>query len=272
MRVIEHAIESPKGLIWGELALPDAATEKDASASAGDASGASADSDSGSSPLPLVIYSHGFNSSGERGLRFAEAITQAGFALYCFDFRGGSVTSKSAGSTLGMSVETERADLAEVIDSLAADPRFDERNVFLFGASFGGLVSALAAARAPEKIRGLALHYPAFCIPGNVHERYASLDDIPATSFELSMDVGRIFAEDAWNLDPYTEIGAFTSDVLITHGTADPLVAPSYSQRAAKTYAHAELHLIEGAGHGFYDDALTEATDYLVSYLKRHRT
>ncbi len=67
MQVIGHAIESPNGRIWGELALPYTAAEKGSAIA--------------NAPLPLVIYSHGFNSSGSRGLRFAEAVTQAGFAL-----------------------------------------------------------------------------------------------------------------------------------------------------------------------------------------------
>lgn len=257
MQVIGHAIESPNGRIWGELALPDTAAEK---------GGAIANA-----PLPLVIYSHGFNSSGSRGLRFAEAVTQAGFALYDFDFRGGSITSKSAGSTLDMSVEAECADLAEVVDALAADPRFDAHNVFLFGASFGGLVSALVAARAPEKARGLILHYPGFCIPDDLHAQFASLAAVPQTFFELSMNVGRRFADDAWNLDPCETIAAYGRPVLIARGTADALVDPRYSQRAAEIYDHAELHFIDGTGHGFHGTELRETTGYLVDYLVRER-
>lgn len=170
-----------------------------------------------------------------------------------------------------MSVEAECADLAEVVDALAADPRFDAHNVFLFGASFGGLVSALVAARAPEKARGLILHYPGFCIPDDLHAQFASLAAVPQTFYSLSMDVGRVFALDAWNLDPYAEIGVYGRPVLITRGTADELVNPRYSQRAAAVYDHAELHLIDGAGHGFHGPALKEATGYLVDYLVRER-
>ena len=59
--------------------------------------------------------------------------------------------------------------------------------------------------------------------------------------------------------------------MLITHGTADELVDPRYSQRAAAVYDHADLHLIDGAGHGFHGAALKEATGYLVDYLVRAR-
>lgn len=251
MRIVEHPIESPRGRIWGQLALPDNATTS-------------------SAPLTLVIFSHGFDTSGSRGLRFAEAVTAAGFALYCFDFRGGSTTSKSSGSPLDMSVLTECDDLTEVMDALTADSRVDAENVFLLGASFGGLVSALVAARMPERIRGLALHYPAFCIPDDLRARFATPADVPETFFCLSMDVGRRYATDALDLDPYALIGTYDRDVLITHGSVDALVNPSYSIRAAQAYGHAELHFIEGAGHGFADGPeLEEATGHLVRFLTR---
>lgn len=315
MHVVEHVIESEKGRIVGDLALPDFAAETGGTAASalaeksrvadaatysmaetgGDALNAGARANApvqfaaetsgapaptapstnnslADAPLPLVIFSHGFNSSGSRGLRFAEAVTRAGFALYGFDFRGGAIGSRSEGNPLEMSVETECADLAEVVGTMAADSRFDERNVFLFGASFGGLVSALVAARMPaEKIRGLVLHYPGFCIADVVHADFATPGDVPETFYSLSMDVGRVFALDAWNLDPYAEIGVYGRPVLITHGTTDELVDPRYSQRAAAVYDHAGLHLIDGAGHGFHGAALKEATGYLVSYLARER-
>lgn len=86
------------------------------------------------------------------------------------------------------------------------------------------------------------------------------------------MDVGRRFATDALELDPYAMIGTYTNDVLITHGSADELVDVSYSRRAARAYAHAELHVIDGAGHGFQGSALAQATTWLASFLERHVT
>lgn len=254
MRIIEKSVESARGRIWGELILPDAMP------GALDV------------PPPLVIYSHGFDADADHALKFADAITAAGLALYTFDFRGGAQHSRSAGSPLGMSVLTECTDLTEVIGALTQDPRVDPESVFLFGASFGGLVSALVAARMPERIRGLALHYPAFCIPDDIRTRFATAADVPETFFCLGMDVGRRFATDALGLDPYAVIGAYTNDVLITHGSADELVDVSYSRRAAHTYAHAELHVIDGAGHGFQGPALAQATAWLASFLERHVT
>ena len=132
--------------------------------------------------------------------------------------------------------------------------------------------SYAVANRMPERIRGLALHYPAFCIPDDIRARFASAADVSETFFSLSMDVGSRFTTDALELDPYAMIGTYAKDVLITHGSADDLVDVSHSRHAARTYAHAELHVIDGAGHGFQGPALAQATAWLAAFLERHVT
>ena len=67
-------------------------------------------------------------------------------------------------------------------------------------------------------------------------------------------------------------------DVLILHGTMDFIVPASYSEKAEKMYEHCELHLIEGANHGFnaenygvgdYDEV---SWKYIAQYLQSHMT
>ena len=43
---------------------------------------------------------------------YAKALAKKGYAVYCFDFCGGSPGSRSSGSTLEMSIFTEQKDLA----------------------------------------------------------------------------------------------------------------------------------------------------------------
>lgn len=55
--------------------------------------------------------------------------------------------------------------------------------------------------------------------------------------------------------------------MLIVHGDADSTVGVSYSERAAQSYADAELRIIEGVGHGFSGAAFGEACGYILAYL-----
>lgn len=68
--------------------------------------------------FPTVIYSHGFGGNYEYGMDYAKALAKKGYAVYCFDFCGGSPDSRSSGSVLDMSIFTEQKDLESVIKSL----------------------------------------------------------------------------------------------------------------------------------------------------------
>ena len=193
---------------------------------------------------PAVIYSHGF---------------------------GGSPSSLSDGTTTEMSIFTELADLNAVIDAVSALSFVDAENVFLLGASQCGAGSALAAAGRPEEVRGLILLYPAFVLVDDANERYQSAEDIPDTTFFMWMDVGRAYFEPLLGYDIYSAIAPYERDVLILHGDADSIVPLEYSQRALETYISAELHVLPGAGHGFYGDDASAATNLMLDYLDSHK-
>lgn len=90
-------VKRGKKRIYGKLFLPKAKKRK---------------------KFPTVIYSHGFGGSYEYGVDYAKALAKKGYAVYCFDFCGGSPDSRSSGSTLDMSIFTEQKDLEAVIKSL----------------------------------------------------------------------------------------------------------------------------------------------------------
>ena len=113
--------------------------------------------------LPAVILSHGYNSSHRELLDMAECLAQKGFAAYCYDFCGGSAVSKSGGSSLDMSIETEISDLIAVIKAISENDFIDTDRIYLYGESQGGFVSALTAAQMPNQIAG-----EVFCTPHSV--------------------------------------------------------------------------------------------------------
>lgn len=221
-------------------------------------------------PLPAVIYSHGFAGSHASGAQYAEALAAQGYVVCTFDFRGGSPSGRSGGETTEMSIFTELADLNAVIDAVSALEYVDAENIFLMGASQGGVVSALAAAERPDDIRGLMLLYPAFVLVDEANARYQSAADIPDTEFFMWMDVGRAYFEPLLDYDIYAAIAPYERDVLLIHGDADSLVPLEYSRRAQETYTSAELHVLPGAGHGFYGSDAAAANGLISEYLNSH--
>jgi len=223
----------------------------------------------GTGSYPTVIIGHGIGGSYSNNVDNAEYFADHGIAAYVFDFIGGSTYTMSDGSMQEMSVLTETADMAAVLDELKGQPFVDGSRVFLMGESQGGCVAALAALDHASEIAGLVLVYPAFCIPDYVHQAFGSLDELPDTATIFGQTVGKRYFADAWNLDIYGALTGYEGDVLILHGSKDLVVPLTYSQRAAQAYPNAELVVLEGAAHGFSGtDRETEREDALAYFMK----
>lgn len=221
---------------------------------------------------PLVIASHGFGGTNAGTIPYCRALAPLGLATYAFDFRGGGPESTSDGKTTDMSVMTEAADLQAVLAEARTWDFVDPDRIVLLGCSQGGMVSAIVASRLPDEICGLILIYPAFCIRDDRHREYTSLDDLPETRVvegHGNFPVGRRYITDIWDYDVYKDLPKYTKPVLIVHGADDKVVPLRYSVEAEKTYPDAELHVIQGAGHGFNDEEREKALVFIRQYLKQ---
>ena len=220
--------------------------------------------------MPAIIYSHGFGGSYQHGIQYAEAMAARGYAVYCFDFCGGSPGSRSDGSQYEMSIFTEQQDLESVIRMIPSLSYVDNDNIFLLGSSQGGVVSAITAADNSEDIAGAVLLYPAFVLVDDAMERFDSIDEVPETYQHMFMAVGKAYFEELFYYNIYEDIENFNKDVLIIHGDSDDIVPLSYSERAAEVYPLANLEVIPGAGHGFYGEDAQTAIEYMAKYYNSH--
>lgn len=206
-----------------------------------------------SGKLPAVILSHGYNSSHRELLDMAKCLAERGFAAYCYDFCGGSAVSKSGGSSLDMSIETETNDLKAVIEMISECDFIDADRIYLYGESQGGFVSALTAAQIPERIAGEVLLYPAFCIPDNWGS--VTPEEMSAHNDFMGMKLSAKFLEGLPRYDVFEAAGRFHRPVLIHHGDSDGLVDLSYAERLHKALPQSELFVYKGEGHGFAPEA-----------------
>lgn len=220
--------------------------------------------------LPLVIFAHELCCTHRSGTPYAERLAEQGIAAYTFDFRGGSENSLSDGTPLQMSPMTEADDLAEVIREAQSWPFVDAEKIVVIGASQGGYAAAVRAAADPDALAGLVLMYPALLINHDLYEHFSSPDEIP-NPFSVNgwIDVGRNYATDVWDYDVYGEMRKYPRPVLILHGSRDRTVDISFSERAAKSYPNAELHVIDGGRHGFFGRCFEDAMHWILLYLTR---
>lgn len=202
-------------------------------------------------PLPLVILSHGLGSDHRIMEPYAESFAENGFAAFVFDYIGGSEESMSDGNMTGMSVLTEAEDLSCILQSFRSDSRFSEDEIFLFGGSQGGFISAYAAGKHPDEIAGLVLLYPAFNLQDICRKLVSDADEIPDSVVIGEHTVGSLYIRDMLTFDIYEVLRQYPGPVLLFHGTADPYVPLAYTQRAGQVLADARVVIIEGAEHGF---------------------
>lgn len=220
--------------------------------------------------LPLVIFSHGYNGAKTDFATSAETLARSGVASYCFDFCGGSVRAQTALKTTEMTLFTEMQDLEAAIGALRGHPQIDKENLFLFGASQGGLVTAMTAARRADETRGMILLFPALCIADNWQERYPTAADIPEETELWGMKLGRKFFESIRSFDPFSMLGNYRRSVLILHGERDEVVPIAYSRRAQKLYPHADMVEFSGEGHGFSPAGEARMTQLLLAFVQEN--
>lgn len=101
----------------------------------------------GPSSAQTILMVHGFAANKDNWLRFARYLSQD-YRVIALDLPGFGASSRPAGS-YDVGTQTER--LASVIDALDIKP------LHLIGNSMGGHISALYAARYPDKALSLAL-------------------------------------------------------------------------------------------------------------------
>ena len=244
-RMEEIIVNGPNGEIYGMLEMP-AAEEA----------------------LPLIILSHGFGGNHTFNQDYADYFVSRGFATYNLDFCGGGMGSKSSGTMMDMSVLTEAADLDAVIDTFREDPRFS--CILLWGSSQGGFVSAYVSAQRPDDITAVVLEFPAIVLQDDSEERRREDGSFPETINIMGIKLSGKYDEDATSFDLYDLLPRYTGPVLILHGDKDPVVPLRYSERAAETYADAQLIVYPGQGHGFNGKSREDAKEAETAFFLEH--
>lgn len=218
---------------------------------------------------PAVIFSHGYNGSGRDFEWLGEHLAEHGVAAFCYDFCGGSVNSRSSMATTDMTIFTEKEDLHRVLRFMKENGAADAQNIFLFGGSQGGLVSALAAEEAKDDVRGLLLLFPAMCIADDWNKRFPKENDIPEVQEFWGMNLGKNFFATLQGFDVYKEIGGYGRSVQVMYGENDPIVSLDYMERLKTVYKDMKLDVFQGEGHGFSDEGNRRVAEMTLEFVRQ---
>ena len=224
----------------------------------------------GSKKCPIVMILHGLtgNKNEKHLTAFADALEAAGIASIRFDFNG---HGESEGDFVNMTVLKEIEDARHVYEYVR-DLRYVS-DVSISGHSQGGVVSSMLAGElGTDAFKSVVLFAPAavlkdMALSGNIFGTQIDPKNPPeSVRLPNQYELGREYILTSQTLPIYETAEKFTGPVCLIHGTADRLVPYSYSERYDKIYANSELHLIDGADHGFTgfeDTAAKIAVDFL---------
>ena len=217
---------------------------------------------------PAIILCHGYNGAHTDFTKECIYYAQNGYVAYAIDFCGGSGRSKSSGLSTDMTIFTEKEDLLAVFDYVSALENVDSEQVYLFGGSQGGLVAALAAEERADKVKGVALYFPAFNIPDDWRNNYKTEVEIPETVDFWGLQLGKNFFMSMRDFYTFDNIGKYSEKVLIIQGDKDAIVPLSVAQKAEQHYSNAELIVLPGEGHGFTPNGAKIAMEKVLEFMQ----
>lgn len=221
--------------------------------------------------FPTVVFCHGLGMNCDYWHSWCRALAGKGIIAYAFDFQGGAMQNcRSTSDMMHMTPETEREDLAMVMQRLRKEKFVDKDSIYLVGHSLGGLVaSQYASGDGKRLLKGLVLMAPAFNIHDDALALYPKAKEIKDTTILMGCTLGRDYFVSARKYDPYKWLHRFDKPVLILGAGSDDKVPSEYLEKAAEAFPDASLNMIDRGDHLFTAMARKEALNAVEGFLSR---
>ena len=227
------------------------------------------------SPVPVVVLATGDSPSGSHGQTWQNLVpmlNSRGVGTFLFDFAGlGDSPGVYEDLTLSVGCRNFRA----VMRYLKEDPRHDTTRVGVIGASYGGNVVLLEAAKYPE-IKAIGLKSPSSFLPEGYELQYGP-DLMKAwgeTGFSETVGLKYTAVIDSLFHNTFAKAAKIEAPVRIVHGTADTAVPIRHSRDLARIMPDVSLHEVEGADHWYavgneWQIMADDLVDFVATHLRR---
>ncbi len=218
--------------------------------------------------------------------------------MIAFDGRGNGRSTVSEGA---YSIAQFADDAAGLLDALGI------ARTFVYGSSLGGMIAQELTLRHPERVRGLILgcttggatrgiRPSSDTVQRMVHNQTLSGDEAAvagwrlgyseryiAEHFDQLMARSRLVSRYATPRDSYLRqiVAAAQHDtwdrlttvvcpVMIVHGAEDVMLPIGNALMLKERMTHAELHVLDGMGHGYNLEARHIADPLVIDFVQRH--
>lgn len=239
----------------------------------------------GSAGAPIVLLIAGVAADHTTWGTYPDSLATLGLRVITYDHRGTGASDDSTTDTLTTrSLAQDASDLlttlgipaahvyghsmgARVAQWLAIDHP-DQVITLTLGAGTGG--DRLGVPRPEEATRALSTGDPdmiAHCALG------PSVADDPAArallgTQQTSPQTLAHHLSASTNHDAWDDLGRITAPTLVIHGTADRMTPVENAHRLAAAIPHGTLHLLPGAGHGYFIET-NDATQAFAGHIAR---
>ena len=202
----------------------------------------------GEGPFKTIIISSGLYANLGRYTKKAKRYSQAGYCVIEFKFRNGTAPNPYKDPKyLGDFIYEQVKDLNAIVDSTRFIPQVDQSNIYLYGHSMGGLVTAYVGAMRPQDVKGLLLCDPSY---------YA----LKRMKFENEKTI---------TTDLYPHLAKCNFNVLIITGGPKSFGKDQHVfDDAMANYPNANMVIIEGADHHFDGTSGDKVVDRSVEIMR----
>lgn len=200
---------------------------------------------------PMVILCHGFatHKDTQTYMKLEQAINLKKIATFRFDFFG---HGESDGKFEDITISKAGEDILSAISFLKTK---GYPKIGLFGSSFGGGASIIAASKTPSMF-ALALKSPASDFLGKLQADY-SQEELKqwktkgSAPYSHALKLNYTFYKDALASNPINSATKVDVPTLIVHGSDDEIVPLSQSERLSKLIPDCRLEVIQAADHRY---------------------
>lgn len=216
----------------------------------------------GEEKAPAVLFCHGL--AGHRigthrmYVSLSENLSRVGIVSLRFDFRG---QGDSEGNFAEMTLEGEVSDALEALNYLKSLPFVDSKRIGIFGRSFGGAISILAAHRLGD-VKSIALWAPVYDAKQweeqwEMFETHQMNEQARHKMMRINGQLPSIsFFKELFAMDLRKEVESLNHiPMLLIHGKKDPLVGIEHSEKyieiRKKGFAKTEFIKLLHSDHDF---------------------
>ncbi|MGH3824287.1 MAG: alpha/beta hydrolase family protein [Pseudonocardiaceae bacterium] len=229
-----------------------------------------------------AIQAHGITTDMDEGgmfVRLAERLSDAGFTVLRFSFRG---HGRSGSTQRGMTIAGEMLDLQAVFDHAA---QHHPGPVSIVAASFAAVPTSLSLPYLNGELSCLVLWNPVLDLQRTFVEpelpwgtdnyspaQQALLRSQGFILIDGEFELGRVIFEEFRHYGdrPWKSFVASTVPALVVHGDRDSYVSYDIAFAAASASRNCTFHTVAASDHGFdsrerEDEAITVTVDWLLN-------